>query len=1092
MRCLRVYLLCFVLFGCHASAEETSVDQLAVEAIKHPEGLDLSLWADSTQLANPVAFHMDSHGVMYVCETFRQNQGVEDNRGHMDWLDDDLAAQTIEDRLAYFKKHLGEDIKKYAEKEDRITRLVDTDANGRVDQYSVFADGFNDVLAGTGAGVLAYNGDVFYTCIPDLWKLNDNDNDGVADKQTSLHRGYGVRVAFRGHDSHGLVMGPDGRLYFSIGDRGYSITTNEGNQLHDPASGAVFRCELDGSNLEVFATGLRNPQELAFDDMGNLFTGDNNSDGGDQARLVHVVRGSDTGWRMHYQYLSDRGPWNREKLWHPKHDGQPAYIVPPICNFADGPSGLTYYPGTGLRDSYLNTFFLCDFRGDAVMSGIRSFRLDPSGATFALGDSDQFLWNVLATDVDFGPDGAMYLTDWIEGWDGINRGRVIRVSSSEEANRSQRIAKILQQDMTSARMGRLIRMLGHADRRVRTKSQFELARRTATHQLTKVASDNNRDLAKVHAIWALGQIARTSSSAKKVSQARQTVLQRAEDGSTVVRRVALRTLDDIPAKDAVPVFTKALADSDSAVQAAAAIGISRYPNENVTNAVATLLSKNQDRDPVLRHAGIMALAGTCDAGELVALAKHDSVSVRRAAVVALRRKRSPAIAEFLKDEHLDVVVEAATAIHDLPIDDAMENLAAYVNHNLNDSDPLVRRVLNANYRIGSPEGAMRIARVLGRDDVSTSMQLEALAMLEHWSDPSDRDRVLGDWRPLGERSNTAVVRALQASLERIASCTPEVGVAAIRLATIHGIQEAIAIAQNMVADETYEPAQRAGLLQPLAKLQPKLAITLVDLGLQDASQEVRAAARNLLVEIDPDRAVDEVSKAIVSGGVNEQQAAFASLTTIDGSRAEDALRNIATSQLLAGKLPKEVQLDAVAAFKQRGLESTIRPFLDELAKRPYGEAHLATYGGDPDRGEGVFSGNVTLSCTRCHKAGRSGGRVGPNLAGLGATKTPEYLLESIVDPNKEIAKGFGTLVLVTEDGLQHQGVLQKETEEYLQLVDAEGKQFLVMKEEIIDRSTGKSAMPEGLTKELSLYDLRDLIAFLQSLKTPWEEPGGHD
>ena len=99
-----------------------------------------------------------------------------------------------------------------------------------------------------------------------------------------------------------------------------------------------------GSNLEVFATGLRNPQELAFDQYGNLFTGDNNSDSGDRARWVHVVQDGDTGWRMEYQYLSDRGPFNREKIWHPYNDDTPAYIVPPIRNFADGPSGLVYYP----------------------------------------------------------------------------------------------------------------------------------------------------------------------------------------------------------------------------------------------------------------------------------------------------------------------------------------------------------------------------------------------------------------------------------------------------------------------------------------------------------------------------------------------------------------------------------------------------------------------------------------------------------------------------------------------------------------------------------------------------------------------------
>jgi quinoprotein glucose dehydrogenase len=190
---------------------------------------------------------------------------------------------------------------------------------------------------------------------------------------------------------HGLVMGPDGRVYFSIGDRGYNVWTVEGRHLFRPDTGAVFRCELDGSNLEVFAYGLRNPQELAFDDFGNLFTGDNNSDSGDQARWVYVVEGGDTGWRMYYQYLSDRGPWNREKLWHPYHDGQAAYIVPPIINITNGPSGLAYYPGVGLPDRYKGHFFLCDFRGGPANSGVQSFAVEPNGASFKLVDSHQFL-----------------------------------------------------------------------------------------------------------------------------------------------------------------------------------------------------------------------------------------------------------------------------------------------------------------------------------------------------------------------------------------------------------------------------------------------------------------------------------------------------------------------------------------------------------------------------------------------------------------------------------------------------------------------------------------------------------------------------
>ena len=94
---------------------------------------------------------------------------------------------------------------------------------------------------------------------------------------------------------------------------------------------------------------------------------------------MHVVEGGDTGWRMDYQYLSDRGPWNREQHLASLPGGrtddpvQPAYIVPPIINLADGPSGLVYYPGIGLPERYRGHFFLADFRGRVRRAAIRSF-----------------------------------------------------------------------------------------------------------------------------------------------------------------------------------------------------------------------------------------------------------------------------------------------------------------------------------------------------------------------------------------------------------------------------------------------------------------------------------------------------------------------------------------------------------------------------------------------------------------------------------------------------------------------------------------------------------------------------------------------
>ena len=158
-----------------------------------------------------------------------------------------------------------------------------------------------------------------------------------------MWRFFGVRVSFIGHDLHGIIRGPDGRLYFSIGDRGYYVETEDGKIMKHPAEGAVFRCDSDGTNFEVYAMGLRNPQELAFDDNGNLFTFDNTGDIGDKARVVYVLDNTDSGWDMahqsphHYANALDwknfklsKSVWVGEKMFETYTTEQPQWVYPPI------------------------------------------------------------------------------------------------------------------------------------------------------------------------------------------------------------------------------------------------------------------------------------------------------------------------------------------------------------------------------------------------------------------------------------------------------------------------------------------------------------------------------------------------------------------------------------------------------------------------------------------------------------------------------------------------------------------------------------------------------------------------------------------
>jgi quinoprotein glucose dehydrogenase len=161
---------------------------------------------------------------------------------------------------------------------ERIYQLRDTDNDGTADKMTVFAEGFNSVVTGIAAGILYHDGWVYVTVAPDLVRLRDTDDDGVADEREIVAHGFGMHIAYAGHDMHGPRIGPDGRIYWSIGDKGVNVTSKEGKKWFYPHEGCVLRCEPDGSGFEVFAHGLRNVQEIAFDDFGNMFGVDNDAD----------------------------------------------------------------------------------------------------------------------------------------------------------------------------------------------------------------------------------------------------------------------------------------------------------------------------------------------------------------------------------------------------------------------------------------------------------------------------------------------------------------------------------------------------------------------------------------------------------------------------------------------------------------------------------------------------------------------------------------------------------------------------------------------------------------------------------------------
>src|SRR6187551_3614993 len=216
--------------------------KLAIQRFSVPQGMQVKLWAAEPMLANPVAFDFDEKGRLFVSETYRYRSSVLDIRDYMGMLELDMASRSIEDRAALHRKVFGEQAKDFAI-EGEVVRLVeDTDHDGVADKSSVYADGFNSELDGIASGVLARHGQVWFTNIPSLWML-EGETGKV--KKTELLRGFGVHYSLTGHDFHGLALGNDGKLYFSIGDRGMNVKTKDGRHVDFPDEGAVFRSNPD-------------------------------------------------------------------------------------------------------------------------------------------------------------------------------------------------------------------------------------------------------------------------------------------------------------------------------------------------------------------------------------------------------------------------------------------------------------------------------------------------------------------------------------------------------------------------------------------------------------------------------------------------------------------------------------------------------------------------------------------------------------------------------------------------------------------------------------------------------------------------------
>ncbi|WP_079715054.1 HEAT repeat domain-containing protein [Parapedobacter luteus] len=1073
-------------------------------------GLTLKLWGIDSLVISPIAIDIDDHGRLYYTTTDRQKNSEFDIRGHREWEIPSISLQTVEDRRKFLRSELSpensarntwladlngdgsHDWRDLTVEKEKVYRVEDISGDGIADRSQLVVDDFHDEVTDVAGGVFADGDDLYVAVAPDLWRMTDTDADGIPDKKTSISHGYGVHIGFSGHGMSGVKMGPDGRLYWQIGDIGFNGTGPDGQKWEYPNCGVIARSNPDGSDFEIFAYGLRNTHQFVFDEYGNIISEDNDGDHpGEKERLVYIVNGSDAGWRSNWQYGKYRDPdnnsykvWMDEQLYLPRFEGQAAYITPCISNFVSGPAGLVYNPGTALGPAHKNTFFVAEFVGNPSSSGIHSFKLNPKGATFELGEHKKVLGGILATGLDFGPDGALYVADWIDGWGTHDYGRIWKMDDEDGANRTirQEVKTLLATDFGAKEDSELGRLLRHEDMRIRQKAQFALAKRGEKGmQIFKEAlAQTDLQLARIHAIWGISQLARQDRQHATV------LLPLLKDADPEIRAQAAKWLGDIRYADAGADLVPLLTDTNSRIRFFAAEALGRIEYEPAIIPIISMLEANDDQDAYLRHAGTLALARIGKAEPIAALAKSPSRALRIAAVVALRRMGHADIAHFLQDQDEFVVTEAARAINDdLSIEGALPVLADLLNKTRFTNEALIRRVINANLRVGKPANLKNLIRYAQSNGHPAAMRTEAVDALSTWAKPSVLDRVDGRYRGVVER-DAAELRSetTGALIGLLTDQNLAVRLSAARAVNRLGIRQASSTLLAGLRQDS-DAAMRAECLKALVALNDPQQEQAIKLALADGEKSVRVAGLDLLENMTIPRPlmVDLLADVIATKTVEEKQAAIITLGKMPIENAAPLFSNL-LDNMERGRLSPEVYLELGEAIDSTRAESLIARYKAIRSKSSSDEL-MASYssalqGGNPNRGRQVFFQHAQAQCMKCHAYDDRGGNAGPRLNGIGNRLSREQLLESLIDPSARLAPGYGMVTLELKDGKTITGVFVSENDTAIKIKEWQGPDQEIPLSHVAKKTFAPSSMID-MKGVLSTREIRDVVSFLATL-----------